>query len=481
MEFSPERQARPKDTITSTFDGGIHSDFVWLDMAMLLVLWGLVFTCSVLSLGVVGPSAFLALTTILIFRNPSNGLLILLLIFYAPAVTVGVPNVFSVVVAMTLGLTVVLNPASLGSLLLRSSQVLFAAGAFVLFGAIQTVFSENMTLALPYYLKYVEGIVLLGILILTVKTPADLGRILVWWAIVAGLATIIKAIHIMLGDQTVLYRMMEARHIHDQFGLEDRINILHGGESGRRFVLPGEEPNYTSTGLVFPLALALAFHSASAGVRKLFWTVVACMTAIGCVGTYSRSGFLATTLVVGLYLLRGNLVKGIIPVGAFAGALAMAVMFIPALNKRIFGIGDAVNDGATGRFTLWKQALEMWLDSPIFGNGMSAFYDRYHVAVHNSYLQVLVETGVVGFVLFLAVIVVAIFAGRKLRKGAVVAGESNDRHLSRVALSGVIGFCFMIATVTYQDVKLFWLALGVYAAISLVGHGSKSVGYAPGP
>ncbi|MBA3613270.1 MAG: hypothetical protein H0W49_10245, partial [Nitrospirales bacterium] len=243
-------------------DGVIHSSFGLLDMAMLLALWGLVFACSVLSLGVVAPAAFLAMTTILIVRNPSNGLLILLLIFYAPAVTVGVPNVFSTVVALTLGLTVVLNPASLGRLLLRSSQVLFAAGAFVLFGAVQTVFSDNMTLALPYYLKYVEGVVLLVILILTVKTPADLGRILMWWAIVAGLATIIKAIHIMLGDHTVLYRMMEARHIHDQFGLEDRINILHGGEIGRRFVLPGEEPNYTSTGLVFPLALALAFHSA---------------------------------------------------------------------------------------------------------------------------------------------------------------------------------------------------------------------------
>ncbi|WP_342350001.1 O-antigen ligase family protein [uncultured Nitrospira sp.] len=468
------------DTGATKPDGVIHSSFGLLDVILLLALWGLVLGSSVLSLGIAAPAAFLVVTMVLVLRNPTNGLLVLLLVFYTPAVTVGVPNIFSVVVALTLGLTVVLNPASLGRLLLSSSQVLFTAMAFVLFGAVQMVLSDNMTLALPYFMKYLEGVVLLGILVLTVKTRVDLGRVLMWWAIVAGLATIVKTIHILLGDNTVLYRMMEAKLFHDQFGLEDRINIRHGGEIGRRFLLPGEEPNYISTGLVFPLALALAFHHGSKGMGKLFWTGIACMTAIGCVGTYSRSGFLATALVVGFYLLRGNLVKGIVPVGVFAGAFSMAVMLIPALNKRIFGIGDAVNEGATGRFTLWKQALAMWFDSPVFGNGMSAFYDRYHGAVHNSYLQVLAETGVVGFALYLSVIIVAIQAGRKLRMGTAVAGESNDIHLSRIALSGLFGFCFMIATVTYQDVKLFWLALGAYSAIYFVGHATNRVEPSPG-
>lgn len=480
IESSLGGKMRLTDTGTTKCDGVIHSSLGWLDAILLLVLWGLIFACSVWSLGITAPAAFLAVTMILVLRNPSNGLLVLLLVFYTPAVTVGVPNIFSVVVALTLVLTVALNPASLGRLLLSSSQVLFAAGAFLLFGAVQTVLSDNMTLALPYYRKYLEGVVLLGILVLTVQTRVDLGRVLMWWAIVAGLATIVKAIHILLGDNTVLYRMMEAKLFHDQFGLEDRINIRHGGEIGRRFLLPGEEPNYISTSLVFPLALALAFHHVSKGMGKLFWIGIACMTAIGCVGTYSRSGFLATALVVGFYLLRGNLMKGIIPVGVFAGAFAMAVMLIPALNKRIFGIGDAVNGGATGRFALWKQAVGMWLDSPIFGHGMSAFYDRYQGAVHNSYLQVLAETGVVGFAFYLAVIVLAIHAGRKVRWGTTVAGDLTDMHLSQVALSGLIGFCFMIATVTYQDVKLFWLALGAYAAIYFVGQAGNRVGHSPG-
>ena len=79
--------------------------------------------------------------------KPSNGLLILLLISYTPAVTVGVPNLFSVVAGLTIASTVLLNPASVGRHLLRPSQVLFAASAFALYEAVQTIFSENMTLA----------------------------------------------------------------------------------------------------------------------------------------------------------------------------------------------------------------------------------------------------------------------------------------------------------------------------------------------
>lgn len=455
-------------TEASPPEGILDATIGFTDAALMCALWILVFASSIVSVGIAGPAMFLSLAVILTLRNPCNGLLILLLIFYTPAVTVGIPNIFTVVAALTLASTILLTPASIGRLLIKPGPVLLAALVFVLYGAVQTILSDNMTLALPYYKKYLEGIGLLTILFLTVQSRNDLGRVLIWWAVVAGLTTIVKAAHIYFGDNTVLYRTMEAMFLNDEFGLEHRIHIRHGGETGRRFLLPGEEPNYTSASLVFPLALALAFYSAGKAIAKLFWAGIACMTAIACVGTYSRSGFLATALVGGLYVLRGNAVKAIIPVGSMAAAFAVAVVSIPSLHKRIFGIGGAVNEGATGRFDLWRQAIDMWFDSPIFGNGMSAFYDRYHGAAHNTYLQVLAETGVVGFALYGTVIAVAIRVGRRLQKSEAFSKAVADIQLSKSALSGLFAFCFMIATVTYQDVKLFWLALGVYAAIYLI-------------
>lgn len=440
----------------------------WIDASLLMCLWGLVLVCSIISLGVAAPTVFLLIATILIVRNPSNGLLILLLIFYAPAITVGLPNIFTVTASLILVRTVLMNPALLAGLLLRPSRVLLWAGAFVLFLTIQTMFSDNIVLALTYYKKYLEGIVLLGILSISIRSSDDLRRVLSWWAIVAGLTTLVKAIHIYIGDDTVLYRTMETVFANDAFDLEHRIHIRHEGETGRRFLLPGEEPNYTSASLVFPFAMALAFYRSSQGGRKIFWTAIAGLTAVACVGTYSRSGFLAITLIGGLYLLRGNLAQAVVPLGLLGGVFITAVTLIPSLHKRIFGIGGAVQDGATGRFDLWKQAIDIWLESPVFGSGMSSFYDRYHGAVHNSYLQVLAETGLVGFLLYLMVIVAAVRIGRRLHSSVLQALGSRDIELSTMMQAGLIGFCFMISTVTYQDVKLFWLACGAFASLYLV-------------
>lgn len=440
----------------------------WIDVSLLMCLWGLVLVCSIISLGVAAPTVFLLIATILIVRNPSNGLLILLLIFYAPAITVGLPNIFTVTASLVLVRTVLMNPASLVGLLLRPSRVLLWAGVFVLFVTIQTMFSDNIMLALTYYKKYLEGIVLLGILSVSIRSSDDLRRVLSWWAIVAGLATLVKAIHIYMGDDTVLYRTMERMFANDAFDLEHRIHIRHGGETGRRFLLPGEEPNYTSASLAFPFAMALAFYRNSRGSSKIFWTVIAGLTAVACVGTYSRSGFLVIALIGGLYLLRGNLAQAVVPLGLLGGVFITAVTLIPSLHKRIFGIGGAVQEGATGRFDLWQQAIDMWLESPVFGSGMSSFYDRYHGAVHNSYLQVLAETGLVGFLLYLMVIVTAVRIGQRLHSDVPHVCDSREIELSAMTRAGLIGFCFMISTVTYQDVKLFWLALGMYAAMFTV-------------
>lgn len=440
----------------------------YTDTVLLMCLWGLVLVCSIISLDVAAPVGFLLIAAILIVRNPSNGLLVLILIFYTPAITVGLSNIFTVTASLVLARTVLMNPALLAGLLLRPSHVLLWAGVFVLFGTIQTMFSGNIMLALPYYKKYLEGIVLLGILSVSVRSPNDLRRVLSWWAIVAGLTTLVKTIHIYLGDGTVLYRTMETVFANDAFGLEHRIHIRHGGEIGRRFLLPGEEPNYTSASLVFPFAMALAFYRSSQGCSKIFWTMIAGLIAIACVGTYSRSGFLAIVLIGGLYLLRGNLAQAVVPLGLLGGVFITAVTLIPSLHKRIFGIGGAVQEGATGRFDLWEQAIDMWLESPVFGSGMSSFYDRYHGAVHNSYLQVLAETGLVGFLLYLMVIVTAVRIGRRLHSGVPQVFGSREIELSAMMRAGLMGFCFMISTVTYQDVKLFWLACGAFAALYLI-------------
>lgn len=61
---------------------------------------------------------------------------------------------------------------------------------------------------------------------------------------------------------------------------------------------------------------------------------------------------------------------------------------------------------ANGRMPLWRAAWNCFLDSPVFGNGWGSYTPAvkdaglgYATNAHNIYLQVLCETGIVGFVL----------------------------------------------------------------------------------
>lgn len=60
-----------------------------------------------------------------------------------------------------------------------------------------------------------------------------------------------------------------------------------------------------------------------------------------------------------------------------------------------FGIEDD-----SGRFELWNKAIELFISFPILGIGLGGMVDAAGHAAHNTYVQVLTETGIFGFILF---------------------------------------------------------------------------------
>jgi len=81
---------------------------------------------------------------------------------------------------------------------------------------------------------------------------------------------------------------------------------------------------------------------------------------------------------------------------------------------------------AGGRLILWKGALRMFKDHPIFGVGFGAFHllsleylagegFRIKKVAHNIYMQILAEMGVIGIVAFLSILVLAFRSGLQLR------------------------------------------------------------------
>jgi O-antigen ligase len=142
-----------------------------------------------------------------------------------------------------------------------------------------------------------------------------------------------------------------------------------------------------------------------------------------------------------------------------------------------FDSGITMQDDAGGRFEIWQVGWTMFADAPLQGHGFDSFghYFDYYAgssglglpnsqeskAPHNSFVGIAVQFGVVGFVLFLAVMFSA------FRKAWVVwrKGSKNGSALAWVAALGA--FLVVASFVDYAiDRKYLWYALGLIVLIA---------------
>lgn len=65
---------------------------------------------------------------------------------------------------------------------------------------------------------------------------------------------------------------------------------------------------------------------------------------------------------------------------------------------RMTEIGENFDNG---RLALWNRAIVAWEESPIFGKGLLGMYNLYGKVTHNTYLEILSETGIIGALLML--------------------------------------------------------------------------------
>jgi len=126
---------------------------------------------------------------------------------------------------------------------------------------------------------------------------------------------------------------------------------------------------------------------------------------IGCITlilTHSRTSILGLVLAVSVMLIVGRhyILAGLLGVIIFTGML----FGLGDLSKAYFyrGQSEAVFSTMSGRLDFWEIVWNVFLQSPIVGHG---FYAQKAIlgtsTVDNTYLQVLVNLGVVGLFIFL--------------------------------------------------------------------------------
>lgn len=137
--------------------------------------------------------------------------------------------------------------------------------------------------------------------------------------------------------------------------------------------------------------------------------------------TFSRGGILAIALVIVVYICMSSFAKkvkiliGLVIFSIVIFSLSNAVMggqLDDILNKRI---SDFSHDNGSGRFTLWEAAFKYYLSNPYIGIGAFNFSNYYEyqfdekLYVHNTFLEILSESGTIGFLLYSAFLFILLF------------------------------------------------------------------------
>ncbi|WP_414619797.1 IctB family putative bicarbonate transporter [Calothrix sp. CCY 0018] len=157
----------------------------------------------------------------------------------------------------------------------------------------------------------------------------------------------------------------------------------------------------------------------------------------------------------------------------------LAVLFVPPVRERVLSIFAGRGDSSNNfRINVWMAAIEMIKDRPVIGigPGNSAFnkiYPLYQrpnftaLSAYSIFLEIAVETGLIGFVCFIWLLVVTFNSGllqlRRLRQ------QRNTQGLwliaGIVALVGMLGHG-VVDTVWYrpQVNTLWWLMVGLVAS-----------------
>ena len=256
-----------------------------------------------------------------------------------------------------------------------------------------------------------------------------------------------------------------------------------------RYSYGWQNPNHAAAVLVCIIPLFWALESlvrhkpAFASWRYALWLgelLISAMLGL----TYSRGGgvaWLASLFFYGIvcvpYLEDGRF-KWILRWRFWLPRLAVltAIFFATGLTRRflIIETGDA---SAGNRLKLWRGGLELVAVSPLAGwgrgNSGNAYMQwvqdpnqttLYYNGMVNSYLHIAVEFGLIGFVLFLTVLLFPIILG--IRPGTSVSRTA----LSYGAAAGLVGFAVAnIFSTLWIFPDIIWMPIILMLGIYFIG------------
>ena len=206
------------------------------------------------------------------------------------------------------------------------------------------------------------------------------------------------------------------------------------------------DPNDISMVLIVCFPFIFWILSNEKIIIKVFSVITVAASCIRIISAQSRMGFLGLIFLGLLFTFlpvsaKTGIIKRIIAVGAVS--LLLMIFCTDTYRDRMQSIFTG-NSTGSGRTVVWKRALKMVSEKPIFGVGPGAFssaygrklsagefelvgdshYDHGWKTAHNTYILVMTESGLPGFFFYCALILSTLVSLEKNRRRYKINGNS---------------------------------------------------------
>tara|TARA_B100000809_G_scaffold191341_1_gene189996 strand:- start:167 stop:1546 length:1380 start_codon:yes stop_codon:yes gene_type:complete len=241
------------------------------------------------------------------------------------------------------------------------------------------------------------------------------------------------------------------------------------------------DPNDLSLVLLMPFsyAISMLITKRTAFFYRLigFVTTITLFSAI--IATQSRGGILGILAVFGM--IGYQHIKSKTLLFAIGGVFSSAMFIFAGISGRQSG-GAAeagIDESAMGRIHAWEAAIGMAMDNPITGVGIENFLNNYwfytpswdgknHV-VHSTWFGVLAETGFVGLIVFLTMVIVVFKASISTLR--IVNSKDTKFHPVVCAMStgnfyGLLCFCVSGTFLTQSFTWPFYIIMGLTVSVA---------------
>jgi len=232
--------------------------------------------------------------------------------------------------------------------------------------------------------------------------------------------------------------------------------------------------------ILLAVALAVGARRVIVGATALIAVVV---LAMGLVATASRGGFVAALVgaVAVLVLAKRHRAWAVAFLLCTIGAIAAWFSVDAEAWQRV---SDLREGSGTGRVELWNVAWQMWQNNPLVGVGLEAFRDNASAyvraigpleysaflteqpkVVHNTYLELLAETGVVGLLLYVGVLTASLRCAWRAATIFERAGDLAMMALSRGTIAALVSMAAAIAFISGAADRRLWVLIALGPAL----------------